>query len=72
MNTINYSRGSEGGSLTICGDPWPDSNVGNGDPVTYEVPVWILGKLGVHGTIEAARLVYVSVQSIRIDFAGGS
>lgn len=39
MNTINYSRGSEGGSLTICGDPWPDSNVGNGDPVTYEVTV---------------------------------
>lgn len=52
--------------LTVRGGPWPDSNVGDGEMITYEVSGGILCKCLVHGAIEAACFVDVALQGVWI------
>ena len=51
---------------TVCGGPWPNSNVGDGQAISYEVSRGIRGESLVHGAIEAACFVDVALQRVWI------
>lgn len=49
---------------TVSGGPWPNSNIGDGDMITYEVSGGILCECLVHGAIEAACFINIALQGV--------
>jgi hypothetical protein len=66
-------KGREGcGEQTIRSNPWPNRNISNGHAVTDDVPVRVLGQLGVEDAVEAPGLVDVAVDGVGVFLVGES
>ena len=65
--SLSVYRGND--QLTVCGNPWPNSDISDGDAIAYDISSSVLSQLAIQSAVETMRLVDVAVDGI-LEFLG--